>query len=288
MFKILNTRFSYLKVLQPGISSIQDAGRFGYLAEGVPMAGFMDATAAGLANMLVGNSVDYSCIEWAMLPPKLEFKNAAVIALTGAIVKVFLDNKEISMYKSINVPKNGVISFGHVKNGVYGYIAIQKGFQTEKILGSRSWFSQITLNNLFIKGMEIPFFNQSIPTVSKTRIAQKKKNQSTLVLDVYPGPEFYLLTKKEQLLLLNLEFTVSTNRNRMGVQFSEAFESHDFSILSSPVLPGTVQWTPSGKLIILLKDAQTIGGYPRILQLTENALVRLVNHNSTVYFNIIL
>lgn len=33
---------------------------------------------------------------------------------------------------------------------------------------------------------------------------------------------------------------------------------------SAPVFPGTVQGPPSGQPIILLSDAQTTGGYPRI------------------------
>ena len=38
------------------------------------------------------------------------------------------------------------------------------------------------------------------------------------------------------------------------------------------VLPGTVQLTPSGTLIVLMRDAQVTGGYPRILQLSNDAL----------------
>jgi len=47
------------------------------------------------------------------------------------------------------------------------------------------------------------------------------------------------------------------------------------SMLTSATLPGTVQYTPSGKLLILMRDAQTTGGYPRILQLTNDATARL-------------
>ena len=35
-------------------------------------------------------------------------------------------------------------------------------------------------------------------------------------------------------------------------------------LISSPVAPGTVQVPPNGQPIILLADAQTIGGYPQI------------------------
>ena len=43
-------------------------------------------------------------------------------------------------------------------------------------------------------------------------------------------------------------------------------------MLTSAVFPGTVQLTPSGQLIVLMRDCQTTGGYPRIFQLTEAAL----------------
>jgi allophanate hydrolase subunit 2 len=41
---------------------------------------------------------------------------------------------------------------------------------------------------------------------------------------------------------------------------------------TAPVLPGTVQCTPDGTLIILMRDAQTTGGYPRILQVSDEGL----------------
>ncbi len=58
----------------------------------------------------------------------------------------------------------------------------------------------------------------------------------------------------------------------MAYQLEETLEHSLPSILTSPVLPGTVQLTPSGQLIILMRDCQTTGGYPRVLQLIEAAI----------------
>lgn len=68
----------------------------------------------------------------------------------------------------------------------------------------------------------------------------------------------------------------------------EKVENNLPSILSSGVLPGTVQLTPSGELIILMRDCQVTGGYPRILQLTEEAINRLAQKttNDLVNFRI--
>ena len=58
----------------------------------------------------------------------------------------------------------------------------------------------------------------------------------------------------------------------MAYQLQESLENSLEPILTSGVLPGTVQLTPSGKLIILMRDCQTTGGYPRVLQLKESAI----------------
>ena len=58
----------------------------------------------------------------------------------------------------------------------------------------------------------------------------------------------------------------------MAYQLNELFKNELDAIITSPVLPGTVQLTPSGKLIILMRDCQTTGGYPRVLQLSLSAI----------------
>jgi allophanate hydrolase subunit 2 len=66
--------------------------------------------------------------------------------------------------------------------------------------------------------------------------------------------------------------SISNKINRMGYRLEEVKVSHNKSIITSPVIPGTVQLTPSGQLIILMKDAPTTGGYPRVFQLTEKSI----------------
>jgi allophanate hydrolase subunit 2 len=58
----------------------------------------------------------------------------------------------------------------------------------------------------------------------------------------------------------------------MAYQLEETINGHSYEMLTSATLPGTIQITPSGKLIVLMKDGQTTGGYPRILQLSDKAI----------------
>ncbi|MGB3151327.1 MAG: allophanate hydrolase subunit 2 family protein, partial [Maribacter sp.] len=84
--------------------------------------------------------------------------------------------------------------------------------------------------------------------------------------------EYDLLNDKQLEAVFSKDFTVAKENNRMAYQLEEHIPGHAISMLTSATLPGTVQLTPSGKLIVLMKDGQTTGGYPRILQLSDMAI----------------
>jgi allophanate hydrolase subunit 2 len=64
----------------------------------------------------------------------------------------------------------------------------------------------------------------------------------------------------------------------MGIQLEELVANELDDLPTNPVFPGTMQLTPGGKIIILMRDAGVTGGYPRILQLCENAQSRLAQN----------
>jgi allophanate hydrolase subunit 2 len=74
----------------------------------------------------------------------------------------------------------------------------------------------------------------------------------------------------------------------MGYRLNETIKNDLSSILTSAVLPGTVQLTPSGKVIVLMRDCQVTGGYPRILQLTEKAINQLSQKTTNNEFRFVL
>jgi allophanate hydrolase subunit 2 len=100
----------------------------------------------------------------------------------------------------------------------------------------------------------------------------RKTYFSSVTLEVTPGPEFHLLSKLFQQRICETKGIIQTESNRMAYLLKgfEGFSAHE--IITAPVQPGTVQLTPSGKCVILMRDAQTTGGYARILQLTEGAI----------------
>ncbi|GAA3509573.1 biotin-dependent carboxyltransferase family protein [Aquimarina addita] len=260
-------------VISSGLcTTIQDKGRFGFSKYGVPKSGAMDQRSFLLANYLLGNKENCAVIEWAMMPPVLQFDEPTLISVTGAECIPFLNEEEQKMNTSIQVFKNDVLMLKNVQNGCFGFVGIKNGFQTEMILKSRSYYKGITNRIMLMKNDHILYeknlvFDSKFASVS---IANFWINSDKI--NCFEGPEFHLLSESQKLQLFVDRFTISNSKNRMAIQLSEPFFNNLSSMISAPVLPGTIQLTPSGKLIVLMRDCQTVGGYPRILQLTKESI----------------
>lgn len=261
-----------LKVLKSGLfTTVQDAGRYGYLNKGVPVAGYMDSLSAEKVNLLLENEPGAAVIEITMTGPTLEFCETNYIALGGAEISATLNNEPIEAYQVIKVKKGDFLSYGKLKKGFRGYLAIKGGFTPPSVLGSRSFFTAVTEQNHVADGAEIPYqkhgrFEPKITEIKVDSFLDEK------VLQVSKGPEYGILSDKQLEALFYRDFHIANENNRMAYQLEEEITGHKVSMLTSATLPGTVQLTPSGKLIILMKDGQTTGGYPRILQLSDDAI----------------
>ena len=72
-------------------------------------------------------------------------------------------------------------------------------------------------------------------------------------------------------------FTTATQIDRMGIRLEGCPIEivSDGRMKSAPVFPGCIQCPENGEPIILLADAQTTGGYPRIAQVCRSDLHQL-------------
>jgi biotin-dependent carboxylase-like uncharacterized protein len=263
-----------IKVLKTGFySTIQDLGRFGYQQYGVPYSGVMDMLSASFANSILGNALNSAVLEITMTGPALEFFSETVICISGANISPQLNNINIKHNKAIKVNAGDVLSFGKLNNGFRCYLAVLGGFKAENVMKSLSMYKNITSNVTISKNDEL-LIDIKVSNLKNSFVSIKAntKHFKTLEIDVLEGPEFGLLSKEQQDLLISKTFTISKENNRMAYQLNDLLPNDLKSIITSSVLPGTVQLTPSGKLIILMRDCQTTGGYPRVLQLKESAI----------------
>ena len=261
-----------IKVLKEGLfTTIQDIGRFGYKNIGVPVSGSMDQTSAKLANLLLGNDESSAVLEMTLVGPTLEFMNDTYISITGADMNPSLNKQKVLQNKPLFVNKGDILYLSHSSNGMRSYLGIKGGFNSEKKLGSKSFYRGITKREKLIKNDKIKFAKvTSSPMKMNKSINDVKINRKNKI-NVFKGPEFDLLDSNSKDIIFNTDFTIGVN-NRMGYNLVEPIENSISSIISSPVMPGTVQLTPSGRLIILCRDCQTSGGYPRVLQLDKSSM----------------
>ena len=261
-----------IKVIQPGLfTTIQDGGRHGFRNIGIPTSGFMDQESAWAANKIVDNNRNESLFEITLTGPTLIFNCNCVISITGGDFNPLINNLPVNMYQPINICPGDILKLNNTINGARSYIAVSGGLNVKSLFGSKSFFINISDSYYLRRGDEIKVSKKSEKNFLKWN---KLKFNLNRYMKVLRGPEFDLLSTNSKKKLFKNEFTINSN-NRMAYNLEEKLQVSIKSIISSPVLPGSVQLTPSGKIIILHRDCQTTGGYPRILQLDSNSLNNL-------------
>ena len=277
-----------IKVIDPGFySSIQDLGRFGTQNFGVPISGSMDQFSADIANKVIGNDSSEALIELTMTGCSLKFKNDTAIAITGSDMSPKLNGLSIDMYSAIEVKCGDTLSFGRIKYGFRTYIAFRGGINSEKVMDSNSMYVGLTKNFKINKNDEI-YLNESKPSLNKKYKASSKKLILSDEIECYKGPEYSKLTTQNKEELLSTQFSISNNHNRMGYVLDQKIKNTIKPIITSHVIPGTVQLTPGGDIIILMRDSQTTGGYPRILQLTNKGIDFVAQKGTSSLINFLI
>lgn len=266
-----------IEIIKSGLySTIQDLGRFGYENYGVPISGSMDQLSSVLSNKLLGNNDNDAVMEITMTGPILKFLEETKICITGADISPSINDNSIDINRVYQINKGDVLKFGKLKYGLRSYLSVSGGLLAGKIMDSRSMHSSITKSNKITNGDNLKIKKlkniKTKRTIIKVNYLEHFKNN---IIEVFKGPEFDKLTTKQKQVLLNKTFTISNNNDRMAYQLKESFKNQLDPIITSLVMQGTVQLTKSGKIIILMRDSQTCGGYPRILQLSKKSINKL-------------
>lgn len=269
-----------LTFIKPGFfTSVQDLGRRNYRNKGIPTAGCMDDFSAQIANALVNNQPEDALLEITQIGPHMQFDQPTVVAFTGAKAELKLNGQKIEMNKAYAVPAGSEIKVGYCQQGIRVYMAIKGGIQSPIVYGSRSWYKGLTDQERCV-AHDVLEYKPHQNFLDKYGSLVVNANLFDEIVGVEEGPEFYLLNEAQKQQIFNTTFKISNLNNRMGYQLEEIVENDFPQILSGPVIPGTVQLTPAGKLIVLMKDAATSGGYPRILQLTELGIAKIAQKSA--------
>jgi biotin-dependent carboxylase-like uncharacterized protein len=258
---------SSLTVLASGpLATIQDEGRPGQAALGIPSSGACDRASYALANRLVGNPVGAAAIEVTFGGLELHADTALVVAITGA--------------PCTGVPLNApallrpgqVLKLGDPRTGLRTYVAVRGGVDVPPVLGSRSTDLLSGLGPAPLgpgQTLQVGEVVEPMPGVDLAPVADPPAGE--VVVRVTPGPRQDWFTAAAWKSLLTQTYSVSTNSNRVGVRLDgDPLErSRTGELASEGMARGAIQIPPSGTPVIFLADHPVTGGYPVIAYVTE-------------------
>lgn len=258
-----------LKVLRGGMqTTVQDLGRRGHRDAGVPLSGAMDPFALRVANLLVGNLEGQAALEFTLVGPELEFLQDALVAVTGA------ECENVRSWRPLEVRAGERLDLGACVRGCRGYLAVSGGIEVEPVLGSRS---------TYLRGGWGGFAGRALREGDRLKVLARVAARPTgtvspfgwqidqRILPAYsPKPMIRAIRGSAPAewgdLLFTAEYKVTAQSDRMGLRLAgeNLPRASAGDLLSSAVVPGTVQVPPDGQPVILMADAQTIGGYPQV------------------------
>ena len=261
-----------MRVVEPGLlTTVQDRGRWGHQALGVPVAGPMDAVSHRLANLLVGNQPDCATLEVTLVGPTLEFLTETIFAVAGAEFELWLDAEPTPVNTPRQAGRGSHLRFGRRGGGARAYLAVAGGIDVPPVLGSRSTDLASGLGGLagrpLRRGDQLGVGQWTDPGVFRVPSAVSvilPKGGATL--RVLPGPDEDRFNSRAMEVFGQARFTLGPESNRMGYRLrgpSLELVRTD-PLLSSATPVGTVQVPPSGQPILLMADRQTTGGYATI------------------------
>jgi len=252
-----------VEVVRAGMfTTVQDLGRVGQRAGGVPLSGAADALALRLANLLVGNPEQAAGLEFTLLGPELRFRQPALVALTGASFG------GVPRGRPFEVAAGAVLKLGPAQAGCRGYLAIAGGIDVAPVLGSRSTYGRAGLGGW--KGRALRD-GDALPVVDVRRVLRPHWRIDERILPQYAREPVVRVVAGAEAGEFDAGWTersyrVSAHSDRMGVRLNGAplARTRTADLISSPIAPGAIQVPPDGQPIVLLADAQTVGGYPVI------------------------
>jgi biotin-dependent carboxylase-like uncharacterized protein len=268
-----------LKIIRAGMhTTVQDGGRYGYRQLGVSRCGAMDGPALRTANLLVGNEPESAALEITLGQCAIEFTQDGWFALTGAGCYAELDGHAVWTGWRLAVKAGQQLRLKAPDRGMRSYLAVAGGIDVPLLMGSASTDIKAQIGGFEGRALRD---GDTLPLLPASRHFREARGVKQLMwgnrIRALQGPEYHEFTQQAQDNFWRLPWQLSPQSNRMGYRFQgqRLERSTDRELLSHGLLPGVVQVPHNGQPIVLMNDAQTTGGYPRIACVIEADMFHL-------------
>ena len=257
-----------IELLRAGpLTTVQDIGRTAWPDRGISRCGALDDLALACGNLLVGNAPDAAALEFTLGPATLRFADERCIAVTGTDIDAQLDGQPLRPWWRHRVQAGQTLKIAAPRERMRSLLAVSGGIDVPPALGSRSTDLKAGFGGLggraLRDGDRLPL--GPVGALPARRIGLRPPPWDATVR-VLTGPEHDEFDAASLGAFWGSDWTLTPQSNRMGFRFAGPVlqRARGGELPSHGVLPGVIQVPPSGQPIVLLADAQTTGGYPKI------------------------
>lgn len=260
----MTTRLHVLEA-GPGLC-LQDLGRPGHMSIGLSPGGAIDSDSLLRGHALLGNAFDAVALEMAGFGGKFRVDGKSRIALTGANMRATLNREPIISNATYSIENDDELWIGPATTGVYGYLHVGGGFQTDAVLGGRGYHGIANLGRLVREGDVLEAGDDLAPGAPPMTLLAAAPG--TAPIRVMDGPQTSLFSDDVRARFEATPFIRSAKGNRQGVRLDHIGAPYStvgqLNLASDFITAGDIQMTGDGTPFVLLADCQTMGGYPRI------------------------
>lgn len=247
--------------------SIQDPGRFGMLGHGISASGPMDRRSFDRAGLWAGTT-DGAGVEFTMAGLELTVLDGEIqLAWDGGAFTVTRNGQSLDWPGEARLVSGDRLSISAGPEGNYGYLRFGGRLDLLPVLGSVATSTRARLGGL----SGGPLAAGDILELDGD--GEAPRVPAPIALDEGPirflwGLHAEMFSSAVRQAFVSTAFKTTSTMDRMGVRLSDPggvfADAKVLSLVSDPVVPGDIQILGDGTPIVLMRDHQPTGGYPRI------------------------
>ena len=250
------------------LTTVQDVGRFGALRHGIGASGPMDAW--GFAAAGEGLGTPGAAIEFTHAGIAFEVAGGPMTAsFGGGDFRLSVDGGPAKWGSAIDLSDGDRVNVVPGQAGNYGYVRFSGELAIPTLLGSRATNLVVGLGGFEGRALRAGDVLEVVEThdPSPGAIAVAETEDHGPIRMIW-GLHADLFAADIRQRFVAGTFRISQKMNRMGVRLDDTYgvfaSARILSLVSDAVVPGDIQILGDGTPIVLMRDHQPTGGYPRI------------------------
>lgn len=267
-----------LRILRAGpLVTVQDRGRFGMLRHGIGESGPMDRNAFAQAASSLSKAGSAG-IEFTQAGLELEVSGAKVVAgFAGGDFKLTVDGKQHAWPSAVKLGDGAHVAITPGASGNYGYVRFDREIGVAPVLGSRSTNCMVGLGGYEGRALNVGDELALEPATEPPAVVSPRRDAGGPIRFIW-GIHADLFPSDLRQRFLSESFEISPRLDRMGVHLTDPGTvftgTQILTLVSDAVVAGDIQILGDGTPIVLMRDHQPTGGYPRIATILSADLDR--------------